>query len=342
MVRCRLPLGRAVSQGQPAGPSVRDRRGRADRRGRSERSSRRRDHAAGSRRTGALPRRSRQPRHHRCQARCPHRRRRLRRARKSTRRRQHESRCRTAAKARSAPMPRRAWPMSSAAASRRSPQSVHVASLAAERSPVPVGSGQDGEARCDDAAGRCPKVVHATYESRDRSADRRDWAPNMTDVPPADDRPEFWVKPFLRFLGREWPYLVMLVLALFGVAYTSVTRRPITLYWFALAPFIGIICVMTRWSAATGPRRATASGVDAGASLGGGAGGDEPPLRRRRRADDEHRSRAPCTCSRCSRWARSPRAFISGPGASASSASSWHSGFPRSPGSSSRHCCSRS
>ena len=40
----------------------------------------------------------------------------------------------------------------------------------------------------------------------------------------------------------------MLVLALFGVAYTSVTRRPITLYWFALAPFIGVICVMTRWS----------------------------------------------------------------------------------------------
>jgi hypothetical protein len=30
----------------------------------------------------------------------------------------------------------------------------------------------------------------------------------------------------------------MLVLALFGVAYTSVTRRPVTLYWLALAPFI--------------------------------------------------------------------------------------------------------
>jgi hypothetical protein len=41
----------------------------------------------------------------------------------------------------------------------------------------------------------------------------------------------------------------MLALALLGVAYTSVTRRPITLYWFALAPFIGFVCVLTRWSA---------------------------------------------------------------------------------------------
>jgi hypothetical protein len=46
---------------------------------------------------------------------------------------------------------------------------------------------------------------------------------------------------------REWPYLAMLVLAMFGVAYTSVTRRPMTLYWLALAPFIGFVCVLTRW-----------------------------------------------------------------------------------------------
>lgn len=46
---------------------------------------------------------------------------------------------------------------------------------------------------------------------------------------------------------REWPYLVMLVLALFGVAFTSITRQPMTLYWFLLAPFIGLVCVITRW-----------------------------------------------------------------------------------------------
>ena len=49
------------------------------------------------------------------------------------------------------------------------------------------------------------------------------------------------------FLMREWPYLAILVLSLFGVAYTSVAQRPVTTYWLALAPLIGIICVVTRW-----------------------------------------------------------------------------------------------
>jgi hypothetical protein len=61
--------------------------------------------------------------------------------------------------------------------------------------------------------------------------------------------PDTWPVNLRHFLLREWPYLAMLVLALFGVAYTSVTRTPITLYWFALAPFIGAVCVVTRWSA---------------------------------------------------------------------------------------------
>ena len=52
------------------------------------------------------------------------------------------------------------------------------------------------------------------------------------------------------FLLREWPYLAMLALSLFGVAYTSVAHQPLTYYWLALTPFIGIVCVMTRWSSA--------------------------------------------------------------------------------------------
>ena len=48
-------------------------------------------------------------------------------------------------------------------------------------------------------------------------------------------------------VAREWPYLLMLVLALFGVAYTSFFRTPMTKYWFALVPFIGVICIVTRW-----------------------------------------------------------------------------------------------
>ena len=36
-------------------------------------------------------------------------------------------------------------------------------------------------------------------------------------------------------LKREWPYLLVLVLALFGIAFTSFFRSPITLYWIVLA-----------------------------------------------------------------------------------------------------------
>lgn len=71
----------------------------------------------------------------------------------------------------------------------------------------------------------------------------------MSQVPPSEDRPESWPTKLLHFVMREWPYLAMLVLALFGVAYTSITRTPMTFYWFALTPFIGIVCVVTRWPA---------------------------------------------------------------------------------------------
>jgi hypothetical protein len=49
------------------------------------------------------------------------------------------------------------------------------------------------------------------------------------------------------FLVTEWPYLLVLILALFGVAYTSFAKTPLTTYWIVLAPFIGVICVITRW-----------------------------------------------------------------------------------------------
>jgi FtsH-binding integral membrane protein len=49
------------------------------------------------------------------------------------------------------------------------------------------------------------------------------------------------------FLAREWPYLLVLILAIVGVAYTSFAKTPITTYWVVLAPFIGVICVVTSW-----------------------------------------------------------------------------------------------
>lgn len=48
-------------------------------------------------------------------------------------------------------------------------------------------------------------------------------------------------------LVRDWPYLAMLTLALFGVAYTSIARQAMTTYWIALAPCFAVICIITRW-----------------------------------------------------------------------------------------------
>src|SRR5262245_66135328 len=78
----------------------------------------------------------------------------------------------------------------------------------------------------------------------------------MTDAQPDHSRSEpsrFSLRAFVR---REWPYLLVLALALFGVAYTSFSRSPMTLYWIVLAPLIGLICVVTRWpDAATKEQR---------------------------------------------------------------------------------------
>jgi hypothetical protein len=50
-----------------------------------------------------------------------------------------------------------------------------------------------------------------------------------------------------KFLIRDWPYLAMLALALFGVAYTSIARQAMTTYWIALTPCFAVICIVTRW-----------------------------------------------------------------------------------------------
>jgi hypothetical protein len=64
----------------------------------------------------------------------------------------------------------------------------------------------------------------------------------QTNVPPAHSR----FRP-RSFLIREWPYFAILILALFGVAYTSISQTPMRGYWIALAPFIGLVCVIIRW-----------------------------------------------------------------------------------------------
>jgi hypothetical protein len=69
----------------------------------------------------------------------------------------------------------------------------------------------------------------------------------MNDPLSAISEPSTWQFNPRSLLKREWPYLLMLVLALVGVAYTSISRTPMALYWILLAPFMGVICVVTRW-----------------------------------------------------------------------------------------------
>jgi hypothetical protein len=51
------------------------------------------------------------------------------------------------------------------------------------------------------------------------------------------------------FLAQNWLYILMLILAMFGVAVTNVARQAMTAYWIALAPVFAAICIYARWRA---------------------------------------------------------------------------------------------
>ena len=51
----------------------------------------------------------------------------------------------------------------------------------------------------------------------------------------------------MSLLWQKLPYLIVLVLAIVGVAYTSVSHRPISGYWEFLALATGVACVVTGW-----------------------------------------------------------------------------------------------
>ena len=50
-----------------------------------------------------------------------------------------------------------------------------------------------------------------------------------------------------RFWLRELPYVAVLALTLFGVAYTSISHQPLINYWQFLAVAVGLVCVTTGW-----------------------------------------------------------------------------------------------
>ncbi len=49
-----------------------------------------------------------------------------------------------------------------------------------------------------------------------------------------------------RFL-RALPYIIILILTLVGVAYTSINKKPLIYYWEFLAVSTGILCVVGGW-----------------------------------------------------------------------------------------------
>ena len=44
------------------------------------------------------------------------------------------------------------------------------------------------------------------------------------------------------------PYLLILALTLVGVGYTSISKRPLVVYWEVLAVITGVLCIVSGWS----------------------------------------------------------------------------------------------
>jgi hypothetical protein len=62
-------------------------------------------------------------------------------------------------------------------------------------------------------------------------------------TPAAAPRPRHRVSIWL----RELPYSAVLILTLVGVAYASLSRRPIPHYWEFLTPVLALLCIVTGW-----------------------------------------------------------------------------------------------
>lgn len=67
--------------------------------------------------------------------------------------------------------------------------------------------------------------------------------PELTRDPTA---PKSWFSP-AGFLRSKLPYIAVLVVAIFGVAYTSFSHQPLNGFWEFLTIAIGFVCVTTAW-----------------------------------------------------------------------------------------------
>ncbi|MDQ6704243.1 MAG: hypothetical protein M3Z96_14745 [Pseudomonadota bacterium] len=76
----------------------------------------------------------------------------------------------------------------------------------------------------------------------------------MVDYESDDDGPKASRFSLRSLFIRDWPYILMLLLAIFGVAYASTAApQAMTSYWTILCPIFAIICVATQWRDVEGP-----------------------------------------------------------------------------------------
>ena len=68
---------------------------------------------------------------------------------------------------------------------------------------------------------------------------------NFADSQSDDDAPV--ESGALKFFRRQAPYLLVLALALGGVAYTNVSHGALNGYWEFLALLTGVVCIFTNW-----------------------------------------------------------------------------------------------
>src|ERR1700750_1686134 len=65
---------------------------------------------------------------------------------------------------------------------------------------------------------------------------------------PNTDAPVFSTRSGMsRLLWQQLPYIVVLILAIAGVAYTNASGQPLVGYWEFLALAIGVVCVINKW-----------------------------------------------------------------------------------------------
>src|SRR5262252_4065001 len=60
-------------------------------------------------------------------------------------------------------------------------------------------------------------------------------------------RPSGGASSYTSFLYWQLPYIVVLVLAISGVAYTNISHQPLVGYWEFLTLAMAVVCVVTEW-----------------------------------------------------------------------------------------------